>query len=117
MLLVDDQLKFQAQSLGCLTAHGHTAEENLEIVHDRAVVGINGELQLDDGALLIDFKQGLLDGVLPKLIPLLITLGIYVLIKKGWTPVKCIILILVAVSALFCSSERTIPITNVTRNG
>ena len=40
--------------------------------------------------------QGLLDGVLPKLIPLLITLGIYVLIKKGWTPVKCILLILVA---------------------
>ena len=39
--------------------------------------------------------QGLLDGVLPKLIPLLRTLGIYVLIKKGWTPVKCIILILV----------------------
>ena len=39
--------------------------------------------------------QGLLDGVLPKLIPLLITLGIYVLIKKGWTPVKCILLILV----------------------
>ena len=39
--------------------------------------------------------QGLLDGVLPKLIPLLITLGIYVLIKKGWTPVNCIILILV----------------------
>ena len=27
--------------------------------------------------------QGLLDGVLPKLIPLLITLGIYALIKKG----------------------------------
>ena len=39
--------------------------------------------------------QGLLDGVLPKLIPLLITLGIYALIKKGWTPVRCIILILV----------------------
>ena len=39
--------------------------------------------------------QGLLDGVLPKLIPLLITLGIYALIKKGWTPVKCIVLILV----------------------
>lgn len=39
--------------------------------------------------------QALLDGVLPKLIPLLITLGIYVLIKKGWTPVKCIVLILV----------------------
>lgn len=39
--------------------------------------------------------QSLLDGVLPKLIPLLITLGIYVLIKKGWTPVRCIVLILV----------------------
>ena len=39
--------------------------------------------------------QSLLDGVLPKLIPLLITLGIYALIKKGWTPVRCIILILV----------------------
>ena len=39
--------------------------------------------------------QGLLDGILPKLLPLLITLGIYTLIKKGWTPVKCILLILV----------------------
>lgn len=46
--------------------------------------------------------QGLLDGVLPKLIPLLITLGIYLLIKKGWTPVKCIILILV-VGILGCA--------------
>ena len=46
--------------------------------------------------------QGLLDGVLPKLISLLITLGIYVLIKKGWTPVKCIILILV-VGILGCA--------------
>ena len=46
--------------------------------------------------------QGLLDGVLPKLIPLLITLGIYVLIKKGRTPVKCIILILV-VGILGCA--------------
>lgn len=46
--------------------------------------------------------QGLLDGVLPKLIPLLITLGIYVLIKKGLTPVKCIILILV-VGILGCA--------------
>ena len=37
----------------------------------------------------------MIDGILPKLIPLLITLGIYALIKKGWTPVKCILLILV----------------------
>lgn len=39
--------------------------------------------------------QSLLDGILPKLIPLLITLALYALIKKGWTPVKCILLILV----------------------
>jgi len=40
--------------------------------------------------------QSLLDGILPKLIPLLITCGLYALIKKGWTPIKCIVLILVA---------------------
>lgn len=39
--------------------------------------------------------QALLDGILPKLIPLLITIGLYFLIKKGWTPIKCIILILI----------------------
>ncbi|WP_455532932.1 PTS system mannose/fructose/sorbose family transporter subunit IID [Roseburia inulinivorans] len=40
--------------------------------------------------------QSILDGVLPKLIPLAITLGLYVLIKKkGWSPVKCIALLLV----------------------
>lgn len=40
--------------------------------------------------------QSILDGVLPKLIPLGITLGLYVLIKKkGWSPVKCIALLLV----------------------
>ena len=40
--------------------------------------------------------QSILDGILPKLIPLGITLGLYVLIKKnGWTPVACIGLLLV----------------------
>lgn len=40
--------------------------------------------------------QSILDGVLPKLIPLSITLGLYFLIKKkGWTPVACIGLLLV----------------------
>lgn len=40
--------------------------------------------------------QSILDGVLPKLIPLLLTLGIYYLIKKkGWKPVGCIGLLLV----------------------
>lgn len=39
--------------------------------------------------------QGLLDGILPKLLPLLFTIGLYALIKKGWSPIKCIILILI----------------------
>lgn len=40
--------------------------------------------------------QSILDGILPKLIPLGITLGLYFLIKKkGWTPVACIGLLLV----------------------
>ncbi len=40
--------------------------------------------------------QDILDGVLPKLIPLTITLGLFFLIKKkGWSPVKCILLLLV----------------------
>lgn len=39
--------------------------------------------------------QSLLDGIMPKLIPLLITCGLYALIKKGWTPIKCIVLILI----------------------
>lgn len=40
--------------------------------------------------------QGVLDGVLPKLIPLLLTLGLYVLVKKyNWKPTKCIGLLLI----------------------
>lgn len=40
--------------------------------------------------------QSILDGILPKLIPLAITLGLYFLLKKkGWTPVYCIGLLLV----------------------
>ncbi len=40
--------------------------------------------------------QNILDGILPKLIPLSITLGLYFLIKKkGWTPVACIGMLLV----------------------
>ena len=40
--------------------------------------------------------QSILDGVLPKLIPLSLTLGLYFLMKKkGWTPVLCIAALLV----------------------
>ena len=40
--------------------------------------------------------QGLLDGILPALIPLGLTLMCYTLIKKkNWSPTKCIMLLLV----------------------
>ena len=40
--------------------------------------------------------QGLLNGILPALIPLGFTMMCYFLIKKkGWTPIKCIVLLLV----------------------
>ena len=40
--------------------------------------------------------QSILDGVLPKMIPLALTLGLYFLMKKkGWTPVVCIAALLV----------------------
>ena len=40
--------------------------------------------------------QDILDGVLPKMIPLALTLLLFFLMKKkGWTPVKCIVLLLV----------------------
>lgn len=40
--------------------------------------------------------QSVLDGVLPKLIPLTITLTLYYLLaKKKWTPIMCIVLLLV----------------------
>ena len=42
---------------------------------------------LENGTTL----QSILDGVLPKMIPMALTLGCYFLMKKkGWTPVKCI---------------------------
>lgn len=40
--------------------------------------------------------QEILDGILPKLVPLAITMLLYYLMAfKGWTPLKCIVLILI----------------------
>ena len=54
---------------------------------------INLVIENGDSPIVI---QSILDGVLPKLIPLTITLVLFALMKKkGWTPVKCIALLLV----------------------
>ena len=48
---------------------------------------LNANLALENGTTI----QSILDGVLPKMIPLALTLGLYFLMKKkGWTPVLCI---------------------------
>lgn len=39
--------------------------------------------------------QNYLNSILPCLLPLLFTLLMYFLLKKGWTPIKCILLLLV----------------------
>jgi mannose/fructose/N-acetylgalactosamine-specific phosphotransferase system component IID len=44
--------------------------------------------------------QGMLDGIMPKLLPLLFTLGVYYAIRKG-VKTLTIMLILVAVGILF----------------
>ena len=53
---------------------------------------VNMVIENGDSPIVI---QSILDGVLPKAIPLALTLGLYFLMKKkGWTPVKCIALLL-----------------------
>lgn len=40
--------------------------------------------------------QEIIDGILPKLVPLAFTLGLYYLLAfKGWTPLRCIVLLLI----------------------
>lgn len=46
------------------------------------------------GGLTTDV-QGQLNSILPKVIPLGLTLMCYALLKKKWTPIKCIVLLLV----------------------
>lgn len=58
----------------------------------------NGTKLNDAGETVANFidLQGLLNGILPALIPLGLTLMCYVLIKKkSWSPTKCILLLLV----------------------
>ncbi len=79
--------------LGILIPNGETAVETTQlVVQDGKVVE---EVITVTEEVFINI-QALIDGILPTLIPLLITLGLFTLIKKkGWSPVKCILLLLV----------------------
>ena len=63
LLLVNHQLELQAQLLRCLSTEEHPAHEDLKIVHDRAVLRVHGQLQLDERVLLVDLQDGLLHRV------------------------------------------------------
>lgn len=90
------------KAIDILTAHAK------EFTHAASLLGVFvvGALTSNYGATTIATTiangespiviQDILDGVLPKMIPLAITLLLYWLLKKkGWTPVKCIFLLLV----------------------
>ncbi len=79
-----------------------------EFTHAAAMLGVFvvGALTSNYGGttIALTFENGespivvqkILDGVLPKMVPLALTLGLYFLIKKkGWSPVKCIGLLLI----------------------
>ena len=66
--------------VGALTSNYGATKLAIEIPNGKAPINI----------------QNILDGVLPQMIPLLLTLMLYYLIKKKkWTPIACIGLLLV----------------------
>lgn len=60
----------------------------------------NGQIQLtynefEETPVTINIQE-ILDGILPKIVPMAITLGLYMLLsKRKWTPLKCIMLLLI----------------------
>ena len=63
LLLIDHQLELQPQLLGRLAAKNHPLHKNFKIVHHRAVLGIYGQLQLNQGMFFVDLQLRLLYGV------------------------------------------------------
>lgn len=84
---------YGATSLGILIPQGQTATEVTKLVVENGAVVEKVEQVMVDKFIDI---QALLNGILPALLPLGLTMMCYVLIKKkGWTPVKTIALLLI----------------------
>ena len=84
---------YGATKLGMVIPNGQTAEKVKQLVIENGKIVEQEVEQLKDVFINI---QELLDGILPALIPLGLTLMCYFLIKKkGWSPTKCIMLLLV----------------------
>lgn len=84
---------YGATSLGIVIPNGQNAVKSKELVVEAGKVVEKEITVLKDVNINI---QSLIDGILPALIPLALTLLCYHLIKKkGWSPIKCIFLFLV----------------------
>ena len=84
---------YGATKLGIVIPNGQTAEKVKQLVIENGNIVEKEVEKLKD--VNIDI-QAMLDGILPALIPLGLTLMCYFLIKKkGWSPTKCIMLLLV----------------------
>ena len=84
---------YGATKLGMVIPNGQTAEKVKQLVIENGNIVEKEVEQLKD--VNIDI-QALLDGILPALIPLGLTLMCYYLIKKkNWSPTKCIMLLLI----------------------
>lgn len=46
----------------------HTVKKDLEIVHDGAIVGVDGEFEFDDGVGFVDFEVGFCDGIVDAVV-------------------------------------------------
>ena len=84
---------YGATKLGMVIPNGQTAEKVKQLVIENGNIVEKEVEKLKD--VNIDI-QAMLDGILPALIPLGLTLMCYTLIKKkNWSPTKCIMLLLV----------------------
>lgn len=100
--LMDMSYKLGAQAIDVFTenaAEFTRAASLLGVFIVGAMTALFGETALRivvaEGAMVTDVQE-ILDGILPKLLPLVLTLFMYFLIaKRGWSPTKSIMLLLV----------------------
>ena len=62
-LVVYNKSEGKTQLFGCLTAHNHSSEENLKVIHHRAVLSVNSKSEGYGFVFLIYLECGLLNGV------------------------------------------------------
>lgn len=58
LLVVDDQFECQSQLFSGFPAENHALEKDLEIIHDRTEMCVDGKPERDDRMCIIDFQFG-----------------------------------------------------------